>query len=514
MIFRTAELFVDQITIIKLEVPLNKNKFGYASTAVLLSTSLLAGCGGGNGGSDNQENPGGEAETARVHDSRTFSVPPVETLDFDDIDVRLMAPATHKYYGHYEGIQGPAAYAAEFPVEGWNGGVVMYTHGYGGEGEELGGQVPNDAFRAAVIGAGYAWAGSSYSANFYDVRAAIEDTNKLALELKDYLADDWSADPGTVDQILISGYSLGGHTAAAAVDRENLDRTQYKVDYAGAMPFCQAEQNQFQWLGDYTRAAQQLAGFGETSYESYPRDQIIGALFDIQVVDADTGATRWTPATPNAEHLRDLAMQLTGGERPIFKEHGFTQGRWQGAVFSTGGSDGTINGILSKDIYDNIGRTYRWTTGSDATAPEQAFNDAIDRAAADEGVNPLREDGVRWLPLVKGDFQVPVMTLHTLGDFYVPFRHQQLYREGAIENNNEDLLVQRAIRAPGHCDFTPREVITGMTEFFLWVNGGPKPLGDNEAILDPELLAADDFGCDFSDPGRDAVLVGACTTAD
>ena len=38
------------------------------------------------------------------------------------------------------------------------------------------------------------WAASSYSANFYDVRAAIEDTSRLTLNLTDILARERSLD--------------------------------------------------------------------------------------------------------------------------------------------------------------------------------------------------------------------------------------------------------------------------------------------------------------------------------
>lgn len=483
---------------------MNRNRLGIAITAATLSALMLTGCGGSSSGGDDEQ------EVTREHDTREFTVPPQEELEFADVTSALSPPSTDKYYGVYEGLQGPAAYAVEIP-EGWTGGLVMYTHGYRGTGEALGGQVPNDAWRAAVLGAGYAWAGSSYSANYYDVRAAIEDTNKLALGLVDYIEEDFGTTISAPQQILISGYSLGGHTAAAAVDRENMEQTRHPVDYQGALPFCQAEQNQFQWLGDYSRVVQELSGFGDEPYEEEVFQQNLPSMLaNLFKLEGDTFT--WEPANEAGERVKAIAMNLTGGERPIFGEYGFANEDLQFAVLGSGGSNGDINGILARNIYDNTDRVYRWTSGESPNASEQEFNETIMRVAADSGVNPMRDDGVRWLPLVQGDFDVPVMTLHTLGDFYVPFRHQQLYREGAIENGNEDLLVQRAIRAPGHCDFTPSETITAMTEFLLWVNDeSAVPEGDNDDILDPAALAADDFGCEFSDPARDEELVGVCT---
>lgn len=454
----------------------------------LLGAGLLAACAG-------SPTAGG----GREHDSRAF-VPATDTA----FEAQAGARA---YHGTYAGLQGDAVYAAEFPAN-WNGGLVMFTHGYRGTGNELAVSVPSAAFREAVLAAGYAWAASSYSANFYDVRAGIEDTNKLALELTQYLQRDWNVQLPQPTQFLISGSSLGGHVAAAAVERENMQRTLYQVPYAGAAPFCQAEQNQFQWLGDYSRLAMTLAGFGYMDYSSFPSlygqmnaqtrqldaGPVVRNLFQLD----EEGQPTWEPANINGERLMQMAMRLTGGERPIF-EYGF-RSNFQNTVMSSGGDDGTVRGILDRNVYDNSDRVYRWTDGAEPTAEELAFNRLVPRVDAAPGVNARRNDGVRWLPEVHGDFDVPVLTLHTLGDFYVPFRHQQLYREGAIRHGNEARLVQRAIRAPGHCDFSPDEVRTALGDWISWVNGGPVPAGD--VVLDAAVVADEQYGCAFTTPDR------------
>jgi len=110
---------------------------------------------------------------------------------------------------------------------------------------------------------------------------------------------------------------------------------------------------------------------------------------------------------------------------------------------------------------------------------------------------------VRWLPEVHGDFAVPVLTMHTLGDFYVPFRHQQLYLEGAIRHGNGEHLVQRAIRAPGHCDFSADETRAALTDWINWVNGGPRPAGDE--VLDAAEVANEQYGCAFTTPDRPGI---------
>ena len=75
-----------------------------------------------------------------------------------------------------------ASYRIEVPAI-WNGRLVMYAHGYRGEGSEL--TVGNPSIRQWLLDNGYAWAASSYSTNFYDVRTGVEDTNELALAFTD-----------------------------------------------------------------------------------------------------------------------------------------------------------------------------------------------------------------------------------------------------------------------------------------------------------------------------------------
>ncbi|QIB51766.1 alpha/beta hydrolase [Pseudomonas sp. OIL-1] len=439
----------------------------------------------------------------REHDERSFTAElPAAT------DRPSALSGADIYFGKYDGLQGDALYAFEVP-DGWDGdGLIMWTRGYGGENLELGLSMPGAAWRQAVIDAGYAWAASSYSANWYDARAGIEDTNKLALNVVEYVERDYGERFSTPGQYLISGASLGGHVAAASVDRENMERTQFKVDYAGAAPLCQSEQNQFQWLGDYPRVMMELSGYGNEDYSSFPElvgtfhpqgpliqpGPMVNALFDQKA----GGLPDWSsPKSIEGQRLMAIAENLTGGERPIF-EFGFDS-VLQSIVLGTGGSAGDINGILARNGYGNEDQVYRWTNGPQPTAEEIEFNERIARVSADPDANPLREDGVRWIPLVNGDFDVPVLTMHTLGDFYVPFRHQQLYRERARENGNDNLLVQRAIRAPSHCDFSAGEYQALIDDWLTWVNGdvvADKPEGDE--VLDPVVVADDDYGCRFT----------------
>ncbi|WP_370567247.1 hypothetical protein [Deinococcus sp. DB0503] len=104
---------------------------------------------------------------------------------------------------------------------------------------------------------------------------------------------------------------------------------------------------------------------------------------------------------------------------------------------------------------------------------------------------------------MSGQFSVPVLTLHTLGDFYVPFRHQQLYRLAAQAHGNGDRLVQRAIRAAGHCEFDGAEVVEALNDLVQWEKTGVKPAGDD--VLNPATVADPNYGCRFTRVTRPGV---------
>src|SRR5512133_2049285 len=104
----------------------------------------------------------------------------------------------------------------------------MYAHGYAGTGSVLG--ITNPSIRRYLVQNGYAWAASSYSKNYYDVRAGVEDTNALALEFTRIAAANSRALPDPTRMYII-GHSMGGHVTAAAVEDEAMATANHKVKY-------------------------------------------------------------------------------------------------------------------------------------------------------------------------------------------------------------------------------------------------------------------------------------------
>ena len=108
-------------------------------------------------------------------------------------------------------------------------------------------------------------------------------------------------------------------------------------------------------------------------------------------------------------------------------------------------------------------------------------------------------------PRINGTFSIPVVSMHTLGELFVPFHMQQVYARRAAANGNDDLLVVRAIRDINHCGFTLSEQIQAFADMVSWVDTGARPAGDD--ILDPVAVADPNFGCAFTAidrPGLDS----------
>ena len=422
----------------------------------------------------------GDAEPDRPQDSRQY-IAPLEA-EFSPLPG---APPTYRWVGVLDG----AAYRIEVPQSGWNGSLVMWTHGYLGNVPNL--RVQDPLMRQHLIERGYAWAASSYSKNGYDVRAGIEDTNQLALAFA-ALARARQVNLAAPKQYLIAGISMGGHIAAAAVERETLADEHHKVRYAGALPMCGVlGDTQLQnYFAAYHLAAMQLAG---TPAQAFP-------LQDWTALKSTIQASLWKdfPArtTEQGERLKGLAMNLSGGARPFFAE-GYADPSLQKSLWSVGARDGTFDGVLNGSAVDTRRIVYRFgEEPGPLSTEERAFNASIVRAVPKPDANRRRRDGLRWVPEVQGDFRVPVLTLHTLGDIYVPIVMEQIYRARAREHRRDRLLVQRVIRDVEHCAFTEAEADEAFDDLTAWVAGGPRPQGDD--VLAPAMLAAPTAGCRFT----------------
>jgi hypothetical protein len=452
--------------------------FKPALAAIALAS--LAACGGGDDAPVATVTPPAP-EATRVQDTRAYT--PVIEATFAALGGSTVAT------DRWTGVLNGAAYRVEVPTTGWNGKLVMWAHGYRGTGPNL--TVDNPIMRRYLLDNGYAWAASSYSKNYYDVRVGVEDTNALALNFVQIAAAKGRT-LATPSKIFITGVSMGGHITAAAIEAEAQVNATNKVKYAGAVPMCGVlgDTELFNYFGGYQVAAQQLAGFPITSFPTTDFAALAPAI------QSALWSTFPTQTNAQGDKLKNVIMNLSGGDRPFYKE-GWANASNQGNIFASLGGDGTINGILTDNVLDTTQLFYKVdATSTSNTALDTSFNNSAFKIRPTADANRLRRDGLRWIPTSPGDINVPVVSIHTLGDLFVPFKMEQVYFDRTKAKGTDRFLVQRAIRDVGHCAFTAAEATTAFDDMVKWEAGGPKPAGDD--VKTPATLASPTYGCTFT----------------
>ncbi len=386
------------------------------------------------------------------------------------------------------GVHKGAGYRIEVPAD-WNGDLLVWAHGFRGTGTDLFFFPVEDElpFRQYLLDNGYAWAMSTYSKNDYNVEAGARDTRELKKLFQSTI--------GNPDRAYIAGVSMGGHIIGATIEK-------WKKDYDGALPVCgvMGDFELFDYFLDFNLAAQQIALDAST----FPVDP----LYPVTTAQDIKAALELVPGGwPNLLNLDGLALkQLTelrsGGDRPNFDLAWFFWNTFPefgssipgNFLFDLGAGDGTLPGRSGVAV-DNTDVTYQVDLDPAISAFEADLNADIFRVAADKSAR--QDKGIENVPPLDGDFKTPVLTMHNLGDLFVPFHNQVEYFKDVTANGNPDLLVQRAIRGVGHCGFTETEYETAFADLVAWVEDGVKPAGDD--IGDPAAVANPLFGCAFTD---------------
>ena len=363
-------------------------------------------------------------------------------------------PGAAARWGTYEG----GAYRIEVP-DNWNGGLVMYAHGYPGEGPEV--SVSNPPLRSHLIAGGYAWAASSFRGAGYRPDWGVEDTLALReLFIREAGAPRWT---------IIDGDSMGGHIVVSSLEL-------HPEVYQGGLAGCGAVTGigVIDYLTAYGAAAEYISGV--------PLLDAPNALEFARLVNAV-----WLPAmgrpgayTAKGRRFDSVVKYLMGGDLPLRTE-GLAR-RYTNNLL-----------LLAIDLRTRATpagraagtRHVRYRIDKGLGLSEEELNANVRRFDPMPGARTAEENPV--FADMAGRIAVPLLTLHTTGDAWVPFSLEQDYRRKTMEAGTSDLLVQRAIRRPGHCEFSPAEMTRAFDDLVAWVERGIKPDGDD--VLTPDLGA-------------------------
>jgi hypothetical protein len=243
----------------------------------------------------------------------------------------------------------------------------------------------------------------------------------------------------------------------------------------------------FDFFADYNLVAQDLAGM-----DAYPppADYLTNVVPRIEKTLGLDGLRPGGPDTTNdrGKQLRAITVNRSGGPRPG-AEAAFSV--WKDFLFTLGApATGTTLAEDPGQLATNVHTDYRPNTPVDV-------NRTVRRVPV---ADPADRYSIRLsqIPRIFGFPTAKTLTLHGLGDMFVPFSMEEAYGSEVAGHHLSGLVVQRAIRSAQHCEFSPAEAGRAWDDLAGWVHGGKRPAGDPVTV--PSAVAEPDFGCRFSDP--------------
>jgi len=337
----------------------------------------------------------------------------------------VQGPVTER--GEIEG----AEFLIEIP-ENWNGGLLMYAHGYLMVTQPVTFIEPMTRVGQRL---GYAVAQSKYSRQGWAAREGILETEAL----RQYFVKKY----GETYPTIIAGHSQGGFIAFATIER-------YPEVYDGALPMC---------------------GVAEPALEFF-KERVFDTrlLFDYYFPGLPGSVMEFPEGTKTFEAVMKKVPELIEGnpeeaERfirlvnlPNVKTIPLVIALWSEMLRElqerTGGN-----------AFDNLDTIY---TGSKDDAK---LNREIPRHPSDEAsVEYLRQ----WVTLT-GDISDPVVSLHTLVDQLVPAKRTAIYDQFTKNAGTSDLFVQLYVDRDNHCQFTEDEMVEALTRLTSWIKEGKRP---------------------------------------
>jgi len=326
-----------------------------------------------------------------------------------------------------------AKFRVDIP-ENWNGGLVMYCHGYSPvAGTFKEGKLP--AVLAVFTEQGYAVAQSGYAAGGWAIQEAVEDTEAL----RRYFTNKY----GKPKETFVTGHSMGGFLTMIFMER-------FAPSYDAGLALCGP-------LAPTTYFMERGAFDARVVFDYY----FPGALPPPDKIPADY------------KNSQEAAKQLQAvmDSQP---EKAAALLRYSGA-HNTKDLAGTLTFItfMLLDLQQRSGgnpfdnRNNIYETAEDYNA----LNDGVKRYAAD----PRAAEYVRNWYTPTGKLTRPMLAIHTSYDPLVPVRIPARYPELVEQSGSQSMFVQQYVKHDGHCAILPNEVAAGFTELREWKDKGLKP---------------------------------------
>ncbi|WP_431904390.1 alpha/beta hydrolase [Amycolatopsis thermoflava] len=356
-----------------------------------------------------------------------------------------------------------ATWIADVPA-GWNGTLVLFSHGFRPGPENPPADGPDAATAQALLDRGYALAGSSYAHAGWALDTAVADQLGTLAAVEERI--------GAAREVVALGQSMGGLVSALLAEGGRVDGVLTTCGLVGGG----VNLNNYQLDGMHALAELLLPGQDV---------QLTGFTTPAQAaatVTALTTAVRQAQATSDgrarialAASLMNMPTWATGPRPPTdFAQQQQAQYTWLSQTLPfVIPSRVSIVSVAGGDSGWNTGVDYARLVHRSAQLPQVA---ALYRAAgldlhADLDTLTRAADiapdagALAWMRRTStptGELRVPELTLHTIADQLAPVEYQRDYALRVARAGESALLRQAYVQRVGHCAFTPAEYLAGL----------------------------------------------------
>ena len=318
--------------------------------------------------------------------------------------------------------------------EKWNGGLVMYCHGYSPTPGKFDNPKPNPLLDV-FLQQGYAVAQSGYAAGGWAIQEAVADTEAL----RRYFGRKY----GVPKETYVTGHSMGGFLTMLLLE-------QYPNVYDGGLPLC--------------------GPLASASWFMTRRVFDMRVVFDYFFPGALPNPTK-IPADFNMSPALTASVEKLLNSKP---EQAAAVRRWAGLrdnketastlVFFT---------YILKDLEERAGGNPfdNRNTIYDGSGDDDALNDRAVRYKSEPRAAAYLER--YYTPT--GHLSRPMLAIHTTYDPLVPPWIPNMYSKLAEKADSDPFFVQQYVKRPGHCAIQPAEIGRGFEQLRQWSAVGARP---------------------------------------
>jgi dienelactone hydrolase len=366
----------------------------------------------------------------------------------------------------YSGEINGAPYLIRVPAN-WNGTLVVHAHGYrdaadhAGEVDDRSAPAsPSAALEPALLGMGYALAGSAYKTNGWAVQDGIHDTKALVSHFRSIV--------GKPSRTLLWGFSMGSVVTFALAE-------QTAGHFDGYLAACAVGAGSSRsWDGAAATALAYDAAFGWPAGWGTIGDARDDVDFETEVFSTTLGHLFGPFGFGKSEFIR----LVTGAAPSAFPMPSFPSWLLTNVFFSTE-ARGELERRAGGPVVQNTTHFYSLSAADKAYLAALGVNAdpllAHMNGRRNLSAPPSSRNYIEHWADYSGKIKKPVLTLHTRTDTLVPVSHESAYAGSVADAGRSGLLAQTFTSGIGHCNFTGPQLVTALTALDSWVTTGQSP---------------------------------------